>query len=244
MGRYGQEEFGAELGGIATEWDVVFDKVQFVQRYARAIHGYLLALIKKRDAAEEVAQNFLLWVTEHGFPRAKQERGRFRNYLKAALRNAALNFLQRQRPTKQFSCDLSQVPAPAACERDQIWLAQWRACLLKRAWQELRKRQDRCPNDLCYTVLRATVANPDADSSLHASLVSRTVGRAIRPDAFRKQLSRARQLFARILVREVAQSLDKPTPETVAEELGDLGLMKYVRSFLPPGWHGWKTLPF
>jgi hypothetical protein len=234
---------GALLGGITTDWDLIFDKVQFVQRYGRPIHAYLLALIKNRHEAEDVAQSFLLWVTEHGFPRAKQERGKFRNYLKVALRNAALNYLHRQRRPRT-AIDLSQLPDPAVCQPDQLWLAEWRDCLLLRTWRGLKTRQQRLPHDLCYTVLRFTVANPEADSVILASQFSNMVGRPLTSDAFRKQVSRARRVFARILVKEIAQSLDNPTPEQVAEELVDLGLMKYVRGFLPAGWQGWQTVPF
>src|ERR1700676_4267839 len=43
------------LNQIETEWSVVFDPVRFVERYAFAIHSYLLALLKNADEAEEVA---------------------------------------------------------------------------------------------------------------------------------------------------------------------------------------------
>jgi hypothetical protein len=36
-----------------------------------------------------------------------------------------------------------------------------------------------------------------------------------------------------VLVNEVAQSLDEPTPQDVEEELAQLGLRTYVREFLP-----------
>ena len=42
--------------------------------------------------------------------------------------------------------------------------------------------------------------------------------------------------FAQLVVEEVARSLDWPVPEEVEQELVDLGLIKYVRDFLPPDW--------
>jgi hypothetical protein len=54
----------------------------------------------------------------------------------------------------------------------------------------------------------------------------------LRPDAFRKQLSRARPFFADLLRQEVAQTLDDATPEMVEEELIETGLMPYLRDLL------------
>src|SRR6516165_5634358 len=118
----GKEDSAQELAAIGTDWEVVLDKAAFVKRYARPIHHYLLALTRKPEAAEDVAQEFLLRVTEYGFPRVRRERGRFRNYLKAALRNAALNYLRPQRHEKTTVYDLAQLPAPAESEPDQVWL--------------------------------------------------------------------------------------------------------------------------
>jgi RNA polymerase sigma-70 factor (ECF subfamily) len=85
-------------------------------------------------------------------------------------------------------------------------------------------------------VLRGLVDYPDEDSRQLAARVSRQCGRTIQPAAFRKQASRARRLFAEILVTETARTLDDPTPINVEAELIDLDVMKYVRQFLPPDW--------
>ena len=59
-----------------------------------------------------------------------------------------------------------------------------------------------------------------------------------RPDAFRKQLSRARRHFAQMLVNEIRQTLEHREAEDVLEELRDLGLMEFVRDFLPEPFRG------
>ena len=43
--------------------------------------------------ADEVLQELLVWVTERGFAGADPARGRFRDYLRAAVRNAAFRHL-------------------------------------------------------------------------------------------------------------------------------------------------------
>jgi hypothetical protein len=107
---------------------------------------------------------------------------------------------------------------------------------LKRAWRNLEKHQNRSADDIYYTALRLAVFHPADDSVTLAALAGNILGRTIRPDTFRKQLSRARRLFAELLVKEIAQTLDYPVPALVEEELVDLGLMSYVSHFLPADW--------
>jgi hypothetical protein len=224
----------AELGLITTEWALVFDPVQFVKRYANAVERYLLALIKNREDAAEAAQNFFLWVTEHGFPRARRDRGRFRDYLKVAVRNAGLNYIQRQKGPRGSNLDFSSLSVPDdTLIPEQEWIVQWRQCLLRRAWKALKKHEEQAPQTLCHTVLRLKAANPREHSKTLSARAAALVGRPIRRDAFRKQVSRARRLFAKLLVDEVAETLDKPTPDAITEELVDLGLFAYVRDLVP-----------
>src|SRR5262245_52269858 len=109
MGESMSCDVGAELGQIATEWSLVFDPIEFVERYEQAIKKYLCALVKHQEDADEVAQDFFLWVTKNGFPRARKERGRFRDYLKVAVRNFALNFLRRKQLVTIDDAALAQI---------------------------------------------------------------------------------------------------------------------------------------
>jgi RNA polymerase sigma-70 factor (ECF subfamily) len=227
---------GLRLEQIETDWTLIHEPAHLVMRYAQAIQRYLEALIKNKHDAEEVAQDFLLWVSQHGLPRVRQDRGRFRDYLKAVVRNSALNYLNRKKPKKRHSdAGLVNVPAPEDRERfpDREWVVQWRRCLLRRAWKRLEKHQARSPDNLFYTVLRLCAAHPNEDSTRLAERASEAAAKVIRPDAFRKQVSRARLKFAEVLVKEIAETLHRPEPGDVEEELVDLGLMVYVRAYLP-----------
>src|SRR4029079_9306886 len=77
------------LEQISTHWPMIQDPARFVLRYAPAIESYLHALVRDPHAVEEIAQDFLLRVVERGLIPEANLRGRFRNYLKAAVRNAA-----------------------------------------------------------------------------------------------------------------------------------------------------------
>jgi hypothetical protein len=220
------------LEQISTRWPLISDPARFVLRYAAAIRRYLGALLRDPHAVDEVAQDFLLHALERRFD-AGSVRGRFRNYLKAALRNAAITHFRRRPPERP-----AEVPEPAVedTDADRAWLDDWRRILLARAWDALDARQRAAPDSLCHTALRLTVDHPDEDSAALAARASALSGRPVRPDAFRKQLSRARRLFARLLTAEVERTLEAPTPPLVEEELADLGLLAHVQPFLPSDW--------
>jgi hypothetical protein len=85
-------------------------------------------------------------------------------------------------------------------------------------------------------VLRILTDHPGETSGQLAARVSSLCGHTIQAEAFRKQASRARRLFAELLIAETARTLDDPTPLKIEEELIEIDFMKYVRSFLPPDW--------
>jgi DNA-directed RNA polymerase specialized sigma24 family protein len=227
-------ETSNRLDQIETDWSLVFEPAHVVLRYVHAVQSYLNVLLRNEHDAEEVAQEFCLWVSEHGLPRASRSRGRFRDYLKKVVRNKALNFLRAKRP-RSSDTDLLNVPAPedARTIPDQEWVLHWRRCLLERAWERLENYQKRSPRGRYFTVLNLCATHPGEDSRQLAARASSLEETALTAQSFRKQVSRARRVFAELLVHEVAQTLDQPGPADVEEELVDLGLIAYVRDYLP-----------
>jgi hypothetical protein len=222
------------LDQIETDWSLVYEPAHVVLRYANPVQSYLQALLNNKDDAEEVAQEFFLWVSEHGLPRASQDRGRFRDYLKKVVRSKALTFLRNKQPCGS-DAELPNLPAPPGSESssEQQWLLHWQRCLLKRAWKRLHEYQKRSPQCRYFTVLHLCASYPQEDSRQLAARASSLAGSPLTAEAFRKQVSRARRVFAELLVREVANTIDPVTPAEVEEELVALGLMTYVRDYLP-----------
>ncbi len=231
------------LEEISTRWSTLSDPLLFVMRYAPAIRRYLIRILESSDAADEVCQDFLVRYLAQGFAHASPHRGRFRRYLKAAVRNAARMHLRHMRTASRH---LTQPPArweldqEAAPDTD-TFEDSWRSCVLERTWNALYQLEQSGGQVPYHTVLRLAVDHPEEDSSQLASRVSEHLGRPIRADAVRQQHRRGRRLFAELLVREVAQTLEVRTPEALAEELEECGLMAYVRDHLPEDWTGLLT---
>jgi RNA polymerase sigma-70 factor (ECF subfamily) len=227
------------LEQISTRWPQVSDPAQFMLRYAPAIERYLLALLRDAHAVEEVTQDLLLRVVQRHFVPEQVTRGRFRDYLKSVVRNAAFSHLRREaaRPVVGAAVELladdGDHPASAA-ERE--WVARWRQCLLERVWDDLDRHQRESPASRCYSVMRLTVDHREADSAALAKMVSEQAGEPVTAEAFRKQLSRARRLFARYLMRQIAATLERPSAELIEEELVELGLLDCVSPLLPDDW--------
>jgi Sigma-70 region 2 len=224
---------------ISTHWSKIQDPVKFVLRYAPAIRGYLGVFLKNPYDTDDVCQAFLLRVVERGIVEPANLHSRFRDYLIAAVRNAALAHLRRRATAPQSGVPLTDVPAKLeefVFPDETEWVSRWRRVVLAGTWEALENHEREHPESLCHTALRAMVDFPNETSVALAARVGRASGRTVQPETFRKQVSRARRLFAEFLVAETARTLDDPTPRKVEEELIDIGVMKYVQPFLPADW--------
>lgn len=229
----------AGIDQISTRWALIRDPVKFVMRYAPAIQGYLSVFLKNPHDVEDVCQALLLRVVERGVVEESLLHGRFRDYLIATVRNAALAHLRRRSLREsQGDSHLADVAASDAfaLPGEEEWLSRWRRVVLSGAWDALEVHEKEHDGNLFFTSLRALVDHPDDNSARLAERVSRACGRTVTPEGFRKQVSRARRLFAELLIGETSRTLDNPTPQKVEEELIEIGVMKYVRPFLPPDW--------
>lgn len=206
-----------------------------VLAYARAIRAYVGAIVRDTGDADELAQDVLVRMLRGDFSGADPNRGRFRDLLKVAVRNQARTFLtKKQRRTGvDFDVDLA---ASKDEETDSAWDETWRNTVLENTWAALQAYEKSHRGSVTYTVLKLRVDYPDDDSPRLAERLSRAIGKPVNAAAGRQQLHRARLRFAELLLEEVARSLNQPTPERVQEELVALGLLEYVREFLPDDW--------
>jgi RNA polymerase sigma-70 factor (ECF subfamily) len=240
-----QSDPDPRLSRITTQWDIIFQahadspeeaaqaQAALVRRYGGAVRRYLLGALHDQDAAEELAQEFALRFLRGDFQRADPSRGRFRDFLKRALRNLMIDHLRRRRAQPR---PLEGAPEPAAddpatADFDRQFTSCWREELLSRAWQELASLQARSGQPY-HTILRFRADNPELRSPQMADRLSWQLGKSITPGGLRQALHVARGRFLGYLLDEVRGSLQDPTDEDLEEELGEVGLLEYCRPAL------------
>lgn len=229
---------GLRLDRISTHMTTLQDTERFVLRYGKAIRGYVTAILRNPAEADEVVQELVLGLLRRGGPATWPGAGRFRDYLKTSSRNAAITFLRkkgRQRAA-ELTPDAHADPDTTEAAADREMLAEWHRCVLDKVWRELDAHERKSPGNLCYTAMKVFTEFPDEDSPRQAAIVAERTGRPLTPEAFRKQVSRARRLMAEFILLEVAAGIVPATAESVENELHELGLWAYVRDYLPDDW--------
>src|SRR5262245_6071331 len=180
-----------DLGGISTSWRQVHDTAKFVATYTPAVRKYLLAVLRDEHDADEVLQDLLVRVTERGFEHADPTRGRFRDYLRAIVRNAARTHLRKKSARPGNPDVLDDLPAADPDPADAGWRDEWRRCVLESALRALARHQQASPGNLYHTAVRLTIDHPGEDSVRLAARAAAACGRPVQPEAFRQHLSRA-----------------------------------------------------
>jgi RNA polymerase sigma-70 factor (ECF subfamily) len=242
----GSSNSRAWLDAISTPWTAVFaahagssDSARaarslLVLRYHTAVRRYLGAILRNDHDADELVQDVVVRIMNGDFAAAAPARGRFRDLLKKAVWNMAIGRRTGRTAALDPEAGVSAAdPAPdAAVVMEQQWTSDCRAALLEAAWTDLELLERR-GESLQYTVLRLRAERPDDDSPALAAALAEKSGRPFRPDAARQLLRRARLTFARLLVERTAAGLHPADPAAVLDELSELGLMEFVRDFLP-----------
>jgi RNA polymerase sigma-70 factor (ECF subfamily) len=241
-----KQDWDPRLSQLSTEWTLVFQaqkgtpeqvgeaQVELMARYAGAVHRYLLGALRDPESAAELDQEFALRFIRGDFHRADPSRGRFRDFVKQALRNLMIDYLRRQKVRPRTLGDDFPDPAdpePAESGFDRRFLGSWRTELMSRAWEALATLQASTRQPY-HTVLRLRVDHPELHSPELAELLSKDLGRPISAGGLRMALQRSRDRFVEFLLQEVAGSLKSPTPELLEEELIELRLLDYCRPAL------------
>lgn len=238
----------SQLTHISTLWNLVRDahsadaaaarssQAQLIERYAPALHRYLLGILGDAHAADDVLQEFAVRLLRGGFAGADPRRGRFRDYLKTAVTHLAADYRRAQaRQTRERPLGtIDDRPASTHAEdAEELFLHAWRQELLNRAWEALAEHEQRSAQPL-FHVLKLRSVHPGADSAQLAALL----GDQLHPAApftaahVRKLLQRARQRFADLLVEEAARSLGGASGDALEQELIALALHDHCRSAL------------
>src|SRR5262245_12448833 len=176
-------DLSQRLTRIQTRWTLVFRahqgqggawaeaRQQLLLRYYGAVYRYLLGTLRDPDVAEELTQEFAVRFLRGDFKRATPQRGRFRDFLKAAARHLAIKHWQRTerrkkkgpRPLPQDS-DAGAARFPEDSDSDREFHHAWREELLARTWEALAQAQEETGRPY-HAVLRFKTEYPQARSA-------------------------------------------------------------------------------
>lgn len=225
------EPVSLRLDHISTQLASLEHAGQFVLRYGPAVQRYLGAILRDAHAADDVWQELVRALLARGGPATWPGKGRFRDYLRTAARNAALSYL---RKTKRHAT--GELPADVAGPADRALDDDWRRSLLEKVWRQLDAAEHAGGGKFFHTALRVYTDHDDLDSPAQARLVAERLGRAVTAEAFRQQVSRGKRKMAELILTEVAATVAGATAADVEAELVELGLMRFVRDYLPGDW--------
>jgi RNA polymerase sigma factor (sigma-70 family) len=228
---------------IKTQWTMLFqahrppgeaviEVQQRLLRYYGAVYRYLLGMLRDPAAAEELTQEFAVRFLRGDFKNADPQRGRFRDFLKTAVRHLALDHWQRrQKATSPLPSDSGEAPvtSPTLEDLDRPFLDRWREELLARTWEALAEDQAKSGHPY-HTVLRWKTEQPQSHATDLAERLGALLKKEFTEEAVRQLVHRSRARFADLLVEEVSHSLETSEVDLIEQELIDLDLLDYCRT--------------
>lgn len=235
------------LSELSTHWTMLFqanhgtpDQVSdalrlLMLRYEGAVHRYFLKVMGDPDIARELDQEFALRFLKGKFLKYDPRLGRFRDYVKRAIRNLMQDYYREHGKSRRLDTEMEMAvvddsgTAPEMYERHLI--AAWRDELLDRAWISLEEHEKRSGQPY-HTVLKFRAQHPELRSPEMAERLGPILGQSLTSGALRQKLQRAREQWVRYLVDEVKVSLKEPSREAVEEELADLKLLELCKPVL------------
>jgi len=187
--------------------------------YWPPIYSYIRCRGHDAETARDLTQGFFAALLERrGLESARQERGRFRSFLLACVRNFLADERDRATALKlgrgqpSISLDLDEAETsyapyqPASRETpESLFERRWALTLLDEAMRELETEMARAGNAARFRVFGPYLVS-DTDPP-HADL-ARELG--ITEAAARVALHRMRQRFGAVLREQVARTLDDP----------------------------------
>jgi RNA polymerase sigma factor (sigma-70 family) len=225
------------LSQLSTQWSMLtdaydvstaeFDRALQFQtlRYLGAVHRYFLKTVRDPDVVQDLNQEFATRFLAGSFLKYDPKLGRFRDYIKRAVRNLMLDFHRRRGKARQIESKWERsIVDETADAADETFIEAWRSEILDRAWTALEdlQRRTRVPY---HTILKHRAMHPSQTSEQMAKQLGTVLGQPLSPGALRQRLQHARERWVGFMIDEVKTSLGTSKRSAVEEELGDLRLL-------------------
>ena len=145
------------LSELSTNWTMLFeahhgtpeqasDALRLLMlRYSGAVHRYLLKTVGNPEEVKELDQEFALRFLKGNFLKYDPSVGRFRDYVKRAVRNLMIDYHRRKGKTRRLdtSMELAVVGESGLEDFEERIIEAWRDDLLDRAWDSLQSYEQR-----------------------------------------------------------------------------------------------------
>jgi RNA polymerase sigma-70 factor (ECF subfamily) len=211
-------------------------------RYWFPVYAFIRRNGYDAHQAEDLAQGFFLFVVERQvLHRAAQERGRFRNFILASLRNFLHNHHDRTTAVKRggtqvvFSMDdekhseeiFSQEPQHFGTA-DQLFERGWAAAVTRRVLESLRLEYSERGRLAVFEALLPHLTG-DPPPGAYAQIGEKL---DLQPGALKVAQHRLRRRFGELLRKEIAHTVARP--EDVEDEIRHLLAVLALDSNAPP----------
>jgi RNA polymerase sigma factor (sigma-70 family) len=202
---------------------------ELCQRYWYPLYVYVRRRVRDVHVAQDVTQSFFMHLLEQqALQRATCERGRFRNFLLASVRNFLVNESKRAQARKRggacrhlsfdFSEGESRLEQPPAheCTPERLYERQWALTILEQVALRLRSEFDAAGKLRQYELLRSALS-PD-DTLIRYGDAAAELG--VSGEAVRQIVHRLRKRYRELLREEVGRTVE--TPAEIEDEIRSL----------------------
>jgi RNA polymerase sigma factor (sigma-70 family) len=197
-----------------------------VGRYHDAVTRYIHLKVRDKHLADEVLQEFWTKLLTGKLAGADKSKGRFRDYLRTVLHRLIIDRFRTRKHQSLPPGDLLDSSRP-----DEDFDRVWREAVINRVWSRLETYEATTPKNRYATVLQLRRDFPKASIEEIADKLSQMTRSPVRPEAFRKNLQRARTKFIELLILELRETIRSGSMEDVEAEIFDLGLGPLYRRY-------------
>ena len=199
---------------------------ELVSRYHDAVTRYIHLKVRDKHLADEVLQEFWTKLLTGKLAGADRTKGRFRDYLRTVLHRLIIDHFRTRKLQALPPGDVLDTSRPDE-DLDRVW----RETVIQRVWSRLETYQATTPKNRYATVLQLRRDFPEASIDEIAEKLSEITRTPVRPEAFRKNLQRARAKFVELLVQELRETIHPASSEDIEAEIFDLGLGHLYRRY-------------
>lgn len=193
------------------------------EMYWEPLYNYLRRAGRKRDEAEDLIQDFFVWLMEENSLRAAApQRGRFRNFLLTQMKHYTINVWRKSKRRggcQTVSLDFDLAESRYSRERadklspEQLYEKRWALELLDRGVRLLRDEAVKKGKEKRFNVLRKFISGVPPDTS-YAEAARELESSEV---AVRKATERLRKQYSRLLRGEIAKEVGRM--EEVEDEI-------------------------